>query len=117
MTRHPSWILLGAAMLASPLTAQESALPAASARIAGTVHDSINAAPLRGAVVQLVSTSDPSNVVRSVRSVRAGAGGAFALTDVPAGRYTVGFLHPVLDSIGIDAPVREVQVANGERVR
>src|SRR5207244_5019951 len=35
---------------------------------------------------------------------------------VPRGRYTLGFFHPLLDSLGIAAPVREVSIDDGQAV-
>jgi hypothetical protein len=34
----------------------------------------------------------------------------FTLVGVPAGRYTIGFLHPMLDSLGVEPVLREVIV-------
>ena len=36
--------------------------------------------------------------------------------DVPTGLYTIGFLHPMLDSLGITAPLREVRVGPQQAV-
>jgi len=63
--------------------------------------------------VQLVG-SDSSNFGQTVPSDSLGE---FTFPDVPAGRYTVGFYHPVLDSLGIEAPLRAVRVVNTTLVR
>ncbi|MEO8577042.1 MAG: carboxypeptidase-like regulatory domain-containing protein, partial [Gemmatimonadales bacterium] len=39
------------------------------------------------------------------------------LTDVPAGRFTLGFFHPMLDSLGMAAPLHEVIVEGRAPVR
>ena len=38
------------------------------------------------------------------------------MNDVPDGRYILGFFHPMLDSLGVDAPLREVLVYGGRSV-
>ena len=75
--------------------------------VGGIVHDSIAGMPLAGAVVQLVSV-DPS--ARLARTAITDSLGAFTLDDVPAGRYMLGFFHEMLDSLGVEPPVREVSV-------
>ncbi|HYD51283.1 MAG TPA: carboxypeptidase regulatory-like domain-containing protein, partial [Gemmatimonadaceae bacterium] len=85
-----------------------------AAHVAGVVHDSLAGAPLDGATVQLVSADGQRLVFRSAVT---DGGGAFALDEVPAGRYLLGFLHPLLDSLGLHAPGREVVVVRGERMR
>lgn len=95
--------------------AQGQGAPAAvgGETIVGTVHDSLAGAPLVGATVQLVAAADPA----LVRTTVSGPEGAFTLRDVPEGRYTLGFLHPVLDSIGIEPPVQEVEIRGGAPLR
>jgi len=81
------------------------------ARIAGVVHDSLAGASLSAAVVQLVANRAGGDVIRSVES---DAFGRFAIADVPDGRYVLGFLHPMLDSLGLDPIQRVVRVERGE---
>jgi hypothetical protein len=71
------------------------------------VHDSIARAPLAGAAVQIVSAE---TFARFGRTETADSLGRFHFGGVPFGRYTIGFFHPVLDSLGIAAPLREVRV-------
>jgi hypothetical protein len=73
------------------------------ATISGAVHDSVAHTPLRDALVQLVSGD-------FVRTATTDARGAFLFREIPMGRYTIGFLHPVLDSIGIEGPLRELTI-------
>lgn len=80
------------------------------ATVSGVVFDSIARAPLAGATVQLVT----DNLAGVVRTAVSDSLGHFTLSGVPAGRYKLGFLHPVLDSLGVDAPLREV-LADGQR--
>jgi hypothetical protein len=87
---------------------------ATGAAISGIVRDSISGAPLTGAIVQLVSTDSLPDFVRSAFSDSLGR---YTLTDVPDGRFTIGFEHPVLDSLGVEPTLREVIVARHRAVR
>ena len=84
------------------------------ATVSGTVHDSIARMPLAGATVQLVAVDNPARFERTTRSDSLGR---FTVSDVPAGRYMLGFFHPLLDSLGVEAPLREVQVDGIRPVR
>lgn len=81
-------------------------VPPRTLRLMGLVHDSLTGFPLRGAVVQLIE-DDASNGARSVVSDDRGR---FQFADLAPGRYRVGFHHPRLDTLGIEAPVRSVNV-------
>ena len=79
----------------------------AQGSIAGTVYDSLSTqAPLANATVVLVERS---------RYATTDAHGRFRFDSVPDGKYTLGFTHQVLDSLGLDAPVVSVSVAAGRR--
>lgn len=106
-----AWSLIAVATVALDAHAQELSRPSSPgrAKVDGVVADSIRGLPLQDAVVQLLSRDEPSNVVRSAVS---DANGRFVLTDVPMGRYTLGFVHPFLDSLGIAPPVREIVVGD-----
>jgi len=99
-------VLSLAVILAWPAAAQVGTA-GSGVTVSGVVYDSIAGAPLAGASVQLVTDS----VTTFLRTADTDSFGRFTLTDVPAGRYKLGFLHPLLDSIGVDAPLREVRVA------
>lgn len=75
--------------------------------VSGVVHDSIGGGFLADATVQLVSRDDPARFLRNATSDSLGR---FSLADVPLGRYSLGFFHPLLDSLGIEAPPRDVNV-------
>lgn len=81
---------------------------ASGATISGVVHDSLARGPLAGAMVQLVSADSAAH---SARVVAADSLGRFAIPGVPDGRYMLGFFHPMLDSLGMEPPLREVVVA------
>src|SRR6059058_3965342 len=80
----------------------------------GVTYDSVARAPLAGARVQLVSADDPARFSRTAVSDSLGR---YALADVPVGRYTLGFFHPLLDSIGVESPLGMVSVSGREAVR
>jgi hypothetical protein len=85
-------------LLAGDLSAQGT--------IRGVVNDSLlSASPLAGATVILQGA--PSSAVTDRL-------GRFVMRDVPAGSYTIGFFHPVLDSLEATAPLARVQVRDGE---
>src|SRR5438552_2559346 len=67
--------------------------------ITGVVHDSIGRRPLADATVQLVGADRGRRFGRSTISDSLGR---FQLDSVTAGRYSLGFFHPVLESLGID---------------
>lgn len=104
--------LLLLATLAGLAGAQPSSAPAA--RVHGVVHDSLAGRPLSGATVQLV---DPASPTRAARTTTTDSLGRFALDAVAAGRYALGFFHPVLDSLGVEAPLRAVVVEGASAVR
>jgi hypothetical protein len=98
-TRIPG---LGLLLVLSPAAAS------AQGGISGTVYDSlITRAPLANATVVLVERS---------RYAATDARGHFRFDSVPDGRYTLSFLHPVLDSLGLQAPAGLVDVEGGRRV-
>ncbi len=86
----------------------------AGASVSGIVRDSIARAPLAGAVVQLVAADNPARFGRTANSDSLGR---FVFTDVPDGRYTLGFFHPILDSLGVEAPLKGVSVDNHRSVQ
>ncbi len=79
---------------------------AAQGTIRGVVNDSLVAnGPLAGATVVLQGAPNTAVTDRS---------GRFVMRDVPAGTFAIGFFHPMLDSLGASAPLRSVEVRNGE---
>ncbi len=97
-----------------PALAQQPATPPAGDRaaVSVTVHDSLTGGPLANAIVQLVSRPDPMALSRSAETDSLGR---VVFRELPPGRYSLGFMHEVLDDIGIEAPLREVEVKGGER--
>jgi len=103
------------AVLAQFAGAQSSdtARSAIGTTVSGVVRDSIARAPLAGAMVELVAADNPSRFARTAVS---DAQGRYMLKDVPDGHHMLGFFHPLLDSIGVDAPLRDVFVAESRPV-
>ncbi len=87
---------------------------APGATVSGVVRDSIARTPLAGAWVQLVTTD---SLTRFARTVTSDSLGRFTIGDVPDGRYALGFYHPMLDSLGVVLPPREVVVSRRRPVR
>lgn len=109
-------LLLLVPLLAQRISAQVSG---ASQRVSlsvvgGVVTDSLAHGPLPGALVQLTSSD---SLGRFGASTAADSLGRFQFDSVPDGRYLLGFMHPVLDSLGLQPMVREVAVAGGKKVR
>jgi hypothetical protein len=97
-------------LCAAPLAAQQAAT---GATIRGVVTDSVAGRPLGEATVQLVQIGAAADA----RTATTDVAGRFSFADVPAGRYALGFLHPVLDSLGLEPIARKVQVAGQGEVR
>lgn len=81
--------------------------------VTGVVHDSIANRPLAGATVQLV-TAD--SLARFGQTVISDSLGFYSFREVPDGNYTLGFFHPMLDSLGIEPRMRAVTVSGQRRV-
>lgn len=74
----------------------------------GYVDDSIAERPLSGANVQFTGM-DPDNADKRF-TVQSDSFGRFTISDVPTGRYLVGFFNPALDTMGIEPHGRAVTV-------
>ncbi|MDQ6830580.1 MAG: carboxypeptidase regulatory-like domain-containing protein [Gemmatimonadota bacterium] len=77
--------------------------------VGGIVYDSMQHRPVAGATVQLLSSpvADTSYIATT------DASGAFKIDSVKPGHYLAGFFHPTLDSLGLNSPLRAVDVAAG----
>lgn len=104
------------AVLARTANAQapDSAHHPAGATVVGVVRDSIARAPLVDATVQLVAANDPARLLRTTSSDSLGR---FMLKDVPLGTYLLGFFHPILDSLGVEIPLRQVRIDSAVSIR
>jgi hypothetical protein len=80
---------------------------ASGASISGIVFDSLAGKPLVDAQVQLVNADSLSAPARNAATDSLGR---YIFAGVAPGRYLLGFMHPMLDSIGVEAKPREVVV-------
>jgi hypothetical protein len=99
-------------LFAGPLPGQTEVGRPTGTRISGLVTDSLTGSPLADAAVQLVKTGSSEPLMLATLS---DAEGVFAFADVPEGEYLIGFLHPVLDSLGIEPLVRSLSVRSGQQ--
>ena len=79
--------------------------------IEGTVYDSLARKPLAGASVSLVNSSMQDQGFNAMSD----SAGHFIVRDVTPGTYLAGFYHPLLDSLGIEPPVRQVTLSSNAR--
>jgi hypothetical protein len=95
-----------------------AALPATAAaqlaRLRGRVFDSVTALPLVGARVEFVNADDRARVIFSTTSDSLGR---FVVDSVARGRYIAGFLHPMLDSLGLAFTQRQLTISADGEVR
>lgn len=77
------------------------AAPAGWGTLSGFVMDSLHHRPLVGATVLLAGT---------MHSAVTDESGRYHMDSVEAGRYQIGFLHPLLDSLGLGLPPRTITV-------
>ena len=84
------------------------------ARLRGRVFDSVAAMPLAGARVELVNADDRARIVFSTTSDSLGR---FVVDSVARGHYIAGFLHPLLDSLGLVLSQRALVVTDDSEMR
>lgn len=89
-----------------------AALPAQTI-VSGFVRDSLSGLPLAGATIQLVPSATPWAAGRTARSDSIGR---FRIDSVPGGSYIFGFQHPRLDTLGLDAVTRQLDIPPALRV-
>ena len=116
MRYHSVCLPVLAALLAQSGLAQSPATPPAAPGVTvhGVVRDTLERMPLAGAWVQLSATDTTAKFVRTVASDSLGK---FAFDGVPAGRYALGFFHPLLDSLGAEPMFRDLDVKGRGPVR
>lgn len=84
----------------------------AQSSVSGVVRDSIAGTPLKGAFVQLVHADSVGG-----RTMVSDSTGRFSFPGVTPGRYRIGFIHQMLDSLGLEPIVHDVQVVGEMPVR
>lgn len=118
LMRAPRAVFLTTALFAVALSATAQVTAPhdrlAGARISGVVFDSVARAPLASAWVQLVASDSAGAAARTAIS---DSTGHYAFDDLPEGRYRLGFFHALLDSLGVNVPLREVAVRRGRATR
>lgn len=108
-------ILLALAVLTRAAAAQStpSTTPAPAdaqrAVVSGVVFDSLSRHPLADAVVQLAPY--PMSAGNVAYAATTDTAGRFQIANVPAGRYMAGFFSPLVDSLGLNIPVRLLDVS------
>jgi hypothetical protein len=85
---------------------------AGQASVSGVVYDSVARAPLKGAFVQLVHADSMGG-----RTVVADSLGRFEIQGVAAGAYQIGFIHPMVDSLGLEPIVRGIRIVGDNPAR
>lgn len=103
-----------AAMLLGGLAQGQTPRSPAISTVSGIVFDSLALAPLDGAIVQLVNADSLANAAATAVSDSLGR---FLFDSVPPGRYLLGFLHPIVDSLGIEPTPRELIVSGTSAIR
>jgi len=107
---------LAALALPSAASSQGRLSVPPSARVTGTVYDSMAMRPLHGAVVQLALVPSPG-AIATVRSVVTDSLGQFDFPTVSAGTYLLGYQHVAVDSLGLHGPLQRIDVRTASTVR
>ena len=101
--RGSRWTVIQLAALLFYALGAWSDARAQSGVLRGSVFDSIARRPLADAVLQVVRTDPGAN--EPARTVRSDSEGRFEIAGLAAGRYAVGFQHPVLIAVGLESPL------------
>lgn len=106
--------LLARAAAAQSTPAAPSSAPADSQRatVSGVVLDSLAQRPLAGAVVQLAPY--PTTAGEAAYAATTDSAGRFRIANVRPRRYVAAFFAALADSLGVEAPMRLVDVAGAE---
>lgn len=81
-----------------------------SARLEGTVTDSLHARPLARATVLITRNSEPAGWF----SVTTDDRGRYRLDTLMAGRYSASIWHPILDTLELTLPSRAIELQDGQ---
>lgn len=102
-------LLATAAAAQQPAPALATTAPAANGIIVGYIFDSTLTRPLANATIQVVLKADVTKGVSF--SAISDSSGFFRVTDVPPGMYLITFFHSRLDELGLNGPVKSVNVS------
>lgn len=97
-------------LVAASLLASSVASAQGRASLSGVVFDSVAGRPVVGATVQVTGATG-AIVGRSASAVTDTAG-RYAVNNLAPGRYVAGFFHDALDTLGLVASPRAVEVAD-----
>jgi hypothetical protein len=100
------------ALLATAALAAQTGGPARGHRVSGSVFDSLSRRPFAAAEVHLLRETVGERPV--LHTTRTDSRGRFAIDGVEPGRYAASFYHPLLDSLGLDAPVYHLDIPDGD---
>jgi hypothetical protein len=104
------WFTVFVAALGAPTLFAQTA---SKGRIEGQITDSVHARPAPGATVYVARLSpDPA-----LRVATTDEKGRFAVDSLIAGKYTIDFTTPFLDSLDLTLPSREVTLAADGQLR
>lgn len=98
---------IGAFVAVTLYSAQPARAQEVRGRIEGTVTDSVHLRPLPGVRVLAVGAGSRANVQGAATSDSLGR---YRIDSLPAGRYSVGFESPLLDSLEITVSPRAAEV-------
>jgi hypothetical protein len=107
-------ILASLAIVSLALVAQRAAAQQ-PARIDGVVTDSTHNKPLVDAIIYLTRV-DPAQP-EFMRTVASDKDGRYYVDSLTAGRYSILFSHPTLDSLDLPVGAREFMLSAGEKAR
>lgn len=98
------------ALLGVPLHAQGP-----GHRVSGVVFDSVAGVPLAGAIVQVALVGNApvgggDKVLQRVFSATADTMGRYRISGLPDGQFVVGFQHDALNAVGLESPLRAMQL-------
>jgi Carboxypeptidase regulatory-like domain len=105
--------VLALAVLAATCPTTSAAQVAIRARVTGSVYDSVAMRPLSEATVRIVRADDPSVGY----SATTGITGSFEYASVPAGTWLATFLHPVLDSMRLEAAIVRIIITEAGTIQ
>jgi protocatechuate 3,4-dioxygenase beta subunit len=98
------WTSLAISLLVGSVVTAQQPAEAHHVSVVGSVYDSVGNRPLIGALVQIVRTDE----LRVARSTTADSRGRYRIDSLVPGEYYVSFFHVAADSLGVEAPIRQV---------
>ncbi|MEP6619012.1 MAG: carboxypeptidase regulatory-like domain-containing protein [bacterium] len=104
--------MLACCLLASVAAAQ--VLRPSAHVVRGIVFDSVTRTPLAGAIVQVTPLDSGSQPTARAYSAISNDSGAFQLTGLPEGRFSIGFQHRALGALGLESLRQVVELKADE---